>query len=389
LLFICLLTTALHAELLTSPSWGFTLDLPEGFELIDKTGNQRFLFSSAIAPVQLIVSVYPASRYESPQKALEDVGKQLKAEIRIGKLLWREQDAAVGQLTFPAPDAELSAQQNYQGWMEALSLPNRQGTLVLIAYTTAAHTAEYENLIISTLDGVLTDRGSRFETGPMTAFVWPPAGDKDYPITIGGKKLTVTLDAEDGEANQFVVDREFEVLKLYLGSNKWREAWQRYYRAIHRDAYKRLQRAAFTIFNTLWYGENPVTTNEELTAALLQWTQGFTYTRTLEGSDFIAVPDVLTDGNGDCDSRALLLGILLNQMNLNTTLFISPEYSHALAGFAIEGAGARMETDISGTITGTGREGYLIGETTAPVPPGQVAQDMADPGKWFAVTFPQ
>jgi hypothetical protein len=83
------------------------------------------------------------------------------------------------------------------------------------------------------------------------------------------------------------------------------------------------------------------------------------------------------------------LGILLNQMNLDTTLFISPEYSHALAGFDIEGMGARMKTDLSGAIVGTGSEGYLIGETTAPVPPGQIAEDMADPGKWFAVIFPQ
>ncbi|MDR1747538.1 MAG: hypothetical protein LBR47_00585 [Spirochaetaceae bacterium] len=379
----------LQAEIMTSPTWGYTLDMPEGFELIDKTGNERFLFSSTVVPVQLIVSVYPPSRYGSAEQALEDMREQLSAEARIAGFRWREQGAAIGQLTFPVPGNKPETRQKYQGWMEAVELPGKQGILILIAYTTEEQAGEYEHFIISTLDAVYTDRGSRFETGPMTAFVWPAAGEQSYPLTIRGKTVTVTLDADDGEANQFVVDREFEVLKLYLGSKHWRTAWQRYYRAIYRDAYKRLERAGFDIFNALCYGENPVTGDEELTAALLEWTQGFTYTRVPEGSDFISLPRVLTESTGDCDSRALLLAILLNQMNLDTVLFISPEYSHALAGFAIEGSGARMETDLSGAVTGTGRDGYLVGETTANVPPGQVAQDMADPGKWFAVIFPQ
>ena len=57
---------------------------------------------------------------------------------------------------------------------------------------------------------------------------------------------------------------------------------------------------------------------------------------------------------------------------------VSPTQKHAVAAVDCTGDGARFKH---------GRKRYLIAETTAKVPLGQIAQDMADPSLWFAVDW--
>ena len=69
----------------------------------------------------------------------------------------------------------------------------------------------------------------------------------------------------------------------------------------------------------------------EVITELLSWTQGFTYERNFAGSDFTNLPKAFATESGDCDSRALLLVIMLNQLGIDAILLVSPEYSHAVA----------------------------------------------------------
>ena len=151
---------------------------------------------------------------------------------------------------------------------------------------------------------------------------------------------------------------------------------------IYRDAYKRLEKAAFTLYNVL---ESEVRAENEGTQAdraralaqkLLSWTQTLPYERERTASDFTGLIDTLQGSGSDCDSRALLLAVLMAHMNYNTMLFISPQFSHAFFGIDIAGTGARLEQD------GTN---YLLGETTARVDIGLVPQDMSDSTKWFGI----
>jgi len=141
---------------------------------------------------------------------------------------------------------------------------------------------------------------------------------------------------------------------------------------IARDGWSRLAKASFNI------GTRLPADSAELSARLLAWTQSFSYERKLDGSDFISLPGAFASRTGDCDSRALLLVTVLNELGVDAILLVSPEYSHALAAIDCPGKGARYAF---------GGKEYLIADTTAKVDIGLIAGDMADPSKWFAVSF--
>jgi hypothetical protein len=182
----------------------------------------------------------------------------------------------------------------------------------------------------------------------------------------------VPFNSVDQDANQAIVNREFSLLTAYLNTPLVYPAWNRYYRMIYRDAWKRIERAAFVMESCL------PDTAEGKTAAILSWTQEFTYERDRDGADFMNIPQAFMTRTGDCDSRALLMVLLLKQMGVDAILLVSPEFSHALAAVDCPGTGARFSYE--------GKD-YLIADTTAKVAPGRIASDMADPDKWFAVSF--
>ena len=209
---------------------------------------------------------------------------------------------------------------------------------------------------------------------------WYTEVEGNYPaeLTEKGKTIAGTPNvAEDAEAAEGLIEREYKVLCHYQQSELWQEAWQRYYRMIFRDSFNRLQRASFDIYNAL----APYCTDEtDLAQKLLTWTQGFSYERKQTASDFANLPSMLLGGGSDCDSRAMLLGVLLKNMNMETVMFVSAEFSHALAGFVSTHPGHSFTV---------GDKEFLMGETTAAgVTWGMIAKDMDDQGKWITVEFP-
>ena len=176
---------------------------------------------------------------------------------------------------------------------------------------------------------------------------------------------------------------EYEILKLYANNEKWKEAWIRYYKTIYRDSYSRLSKAAFDINSALYpiaRKKNPNEPENALNEILLNWVQNFEYKRGDEKStDFTSVFDSLAGVGSDCDSRSMLMCILLKQNGINTTLFISREYSHAVYGAELNAEGAKTEV--------SGKE-YLLGETTVKnLKPGLIAQEQNDTEKWIPVSF--
>ena len=83
----------------------------------------------------------------------------------------------------------------------------------------------------------------------------------------------------------------------------------------------------------------------ELTRMLLSWVQDFQYNRRQNSSDFNDLASVLQDKGSDCDSRSLLLCVLMEHYGIKSELFISREYSHAICGFDLPGKGARIKVD--------------------------------------------
>ncbi|MCF6336113.1 MAG: hypothetical protein L3J12_10260, partial [Spirochaetales bacterium] len=63
---------------------------------------------------------------------------------------------------------------------------------------------------------------------------------------------------------------------------------------------------------------------------------------------------------------------------IDSILMVSSEYSHSLAGVAVEGPGAHFRYE------GTD---YLVAETTDNVSIGLIDRNMSDPSKWMGIKF--
>jgi hypothetical protein len=190
-------------------------------------------------------------------------------------------------------------------------------------------------------------------------------------------QLEAYICENDPQAAQALVDREFEALKRQADSPRWQRAWTRFYRAVYRDSYSRLSEVAFAL-ERFW--AQPATTGGAtgLATQALAWVQSFAYERNFLGSDFVNPVNAALEGRGDCDSRAMLWAIILEQANIPAAIMVSAHYGHAMGLVDLEGTGARFEW--------AGRQ-WLVAETTATTALGLIGQNVSDPAYWLGIVF--
>ena len=369
-----LLGYPLKAELITNPAFGYTLDLPEGFRPVPSRTDSRYVYQHTIIPVGLQIALYPYKQFNTVEAAAAHIVSQLNAQKKTIRFLMQGNPALTAHLQF------VQQNQKQAGWLLIMPLAEQKGWLVALTTTQEEKAREYEPLMISSLDAVFTGRQSFFEPGPMIQAVYPKEGTVKKSIRFNKKTISVYFDRSDSEANQAVIDREFALLTRYLNSPLQEKAWKRYYRMIYRDSLSRCRHLALMLEKELIEvsGAGKLPAAEKIAAAVIDWMQDFTYTRDPSGADFLNIPAVCTDQSGDCDSRALLAAVILQHFNIGSVLMIAPDQKHAVAAIDCAGEGARF--------THNGKR-YLIAETTAKVPLGQIAADLADPDLWFAVDW--
>jgi len=380
------------AEELYSPTWGFYLDLPEGFEYATGDGKNRFSFMDADSGVSVDIVAYAAGRYESPEVLANDVVKRLLAEAETALFDYRGRRAAITQLAFSSQNGPV------EGWALALELgglelaAGKRPILLALAYGPAPSgddpaSSNSEQILFSALDSIAASPEDRLGPGPVSVFSWPPSERRTVNLQVAGITTQATIDTDDAVAAKALVDREFKVLVDYNDSPKWKEAWSRFYRTIWRDAYSRLADISFAVERAISLravatkspGSDGAASQRVLAEGILEWVQGFKYERDLLGSDFVDLPSTATETRGDCDSRALLMAIILQHANTDAILMVSREYGHAMAAVATEGSGARFSH---------GGTQWIVAETTAKVGLGMIGQNVSDPQKWLAIDFP-
>ncbi|MFC2289549.1 MAG: hypothetical protein ACFNKF_07970 [Treponema lecithinolyticum] len=379
-IFLIVCATA-HTEQLHSPTWGYYIDIVEGFELSNKHGKENYQFAHSLFPATLVIQSWEKGRYKNAEQALQTSLQKLKAAGDVQKIQWRSNECALSLF-----DMQLAGVP-CRGWAACAPLETNKGLTMILCYCPSQNFESLQQLIVSTIDAFSSGASGLHESGIFTSYAYPKQGDKAIALNVGGKKVQTFIDQCDIEASEFLIEREYAVLTAFASSPLWKKAWQRYYRMIYRDSYKRLEKAAFSIHNALIEDKinNTVKNNTKnqsdsdkvLAQTLLSWVQNFPYEREQNSSDFTALPAILTGKASDCDSRALLLAVLMSQMNYKTMMFVSAEYSHALFGIDIPGKGARLEEN---------GIRYLLGETTGKVDIGLVPQDMSDMSKWIAIS---
>jgi hypothetical protein len=372
------------AEALHSPTWGFSLDVPEGYELSGGDGKNRFSFSSQIGAMFDII-VYDSKTYASLTETAEGVQQQLRSLGEISYFDYHGKDAALLEMSVDDPQNDL------RGWIFIVELPDHKAYLAAIAYA-PAETESLQSFHFSAIDSLIPTNADRNTPGPITEFSYP-RGKAKKTLLAGGKHSAIIHEG-DAEAAQALVDREFTVLSSYADSPLWQEAWIRFYRAIYRDSYERLADITFIVERSLFLErqaqDNPSHLNDannedrifdekrSFAEDVLAWVQSFSYERDLMGSDFVNLVSAAVEGRGDCDSRAMLWALILQRNNIPSAMMVSKDYSHAMGLTDIAGTGARFNLQ---------DKNWIVAETTAIVPLGLIGKNVSDPQHWLGISF--
>lgn len=383
LLALLIAGAELFASPFYSPTWGFRLDPPDDFRFSGGDGKNTFSFQGPDGAAFDVAA--HGSRYSSVKALAEDTRRRLKSGGEASYFTYRRKEAALLELRFAAPDGR-----RMSGWCLCVELGGNSGagkaTLLAAAYGPEER-RELQSLYLSLLDSIAPEEGDRLAPGPVTEFSFPRKNK--VKAAIPGTGAEAWIYREDAEAAQSLVDREFAVLRRYENSPLWKEAWTRFYRAVYRDSFERLEDAAF-VLERFWNVPAPGNAEsagnadgaDNADAALAQkalsWVQSFKYERNLEGSDFVNLVSAAFEGRGDCDSRALLWALTLNQADIPAAIMVSREYGHAMGLADIAGMGARFET---------GGRKWLVAETTAPVTLGLIRKDISAVSGWLGIVF--
>lgn len=371
---------SIFSEEVTDEDFGWSLDVPEGYSIIDSTPDgMSVLFQHDRLPVSLVMKMYPHQIYNTPETALRGSLQRLKATTEgIDSFTWRYTDCSICTFSTKALSAKGSC-----GWAVSVNLPEKETILTLLCYADADKADDVQQFIISTVNSLAIDRGSLFSPGIITTYAFPCTEEKKIELNIKGKTISSTVKTEDSEAAQYVVDCEWAVLKFYAGNEKWKEAWTRYYKLIFRDSYNRLSKVAFDISNVFMPEAikiNKKEPNVVINEILLDWVQNFNYDKIDNSADYCNVIDVISGCTSDCDSRSMVMCCIMEQLGTKAQLFISNEYKHAVYGLDLDIQGAKIEVE---------GKWYLLNETTAQdVKPGLIARDFSETEKWIPVVLP-
>ena len=371
------LTNYSFSEQITDRDFGFSLDIPEGFEIADYTEDgMSYIFSHPNIPVTLVMKIAYEPDVSSSVDVLKNNLNKLSAKGDTASFQWIESLCGISNFSMTLDD-------NYFGWAVAAPVQIQDYYVLLLCYAPQSQKG-CEQFIISTINSLCIDNEKRNSPGIITSYAFPAEGRKVLSLNISDKQIKTSIDKIDEEAAKFVIDLEYSVLNLYANHKMWKEAWQRYYRMIYRDNAGRIQQAAQDIYNSLYPDLKKTYAADadiKYAQALLSWVQNFSYERaqSKKESDFTSLPASISGKGSDCDSRSMLISALLNYTGIDTAILISREYTHAVAVTDIPAPGQTYTME-------NGRE-YLFGETTARVTWGMIAKDQADRTKWIPVTF--
>jgi len=355
---------SLPASPLHSTTWGFRLDLPEGYEYKEGNNQDRYSFQGPNGAMFDIV-VYNGV-YQGVEQMANDIGRRLGSSGETALFEYEGKTAVLMDLHF----------RNFSGWGLCLELAKNSAAarapfMCALAYSPSSG-ADMDLYHVSALDSIAPSDLEARRPGPVMEFSFPRGDAIEIPIR--GTELSALIRENDAEAAQALVDREFALLRQYESAPGWQQAWIRFYRAIFRDSWDRVAAAVFRLERE-W---NSGLDERVFAEKALAFVQGFNYERNLEGSDFVNLVTAISEGRGDCDSRSMLWAMILEQADIPAAMMVSRDYSHAMGLADVPGGGARFET---------GGKKWLVAETTDKVGIGLISADKSDIASWLGVIF--
>jgi hypothetical protein len=385
------LGSALPAQtVFRNPDYGYIVDIPAGWELLDGSQTELVSFSDPQRVAVFQVAAFPGNEFATVEEINRFIAEQFGAEGDWVPFRYGGDPAVFADYRFDTGAFTV------RGYMVFLN--GGEFDFAVMTYVPEEYYEEYHDFALSALDSFSVDTRSRLTPGPVSRFFSEDLEAAAASTGSGGSSPTLTLpmgtefelpptissnDLQD--AHQVMIEREARVLSTYApveGATprpdpdtppEWVTAWRRYFRMIYRDSFEKLAPVAEALFVDL---AGAGVMRDEMPARILEWLQSAEYQRTRSLSDLLNPSSCLVQFAGDCDSLGITYAILLHHLGFDAILMASVEYAHAMVGVDIPGDGARFPFE--------GRE-WLVAELTEEAGIGRIAQEMSDIGGWIGV----
>ena len=118
--------TSLFSEIITSEKFTYSIDFPEGYEILDMEEDETtVIFKNKYLNAHALIRVWPDSKFKSATEALKDTLSRLKADADYSEAIWRRQKCSISSFksTLLLPD------ENAQGWGDCIPLPQKNLTV--------------------------------------------------------------------------------------------------------------------------------------------------------------------------------------------------------------------------------------------------------------------
>ena len=364
----------LHAEEHASER-GYYVDLPEGFKLVDGDGKSRYAFVDPLEGMEFDLFLYEPGRFPTAAAIADTIAAKLGSKGEREDYSYEGRKAVFQELGFSMGGAAKKGYAVAIAGRAAVGANKAEPSYALLAYSDATGFDAYSDFILSSLDCFSIDLAAKRAPGPVSQYIlaFPATRDSIKQVKFGATTLDQPWSAEEATQVEETAGREFRVLQAYTDeASLWQEAWARCYRMIYRESARRMDQLVAAI--------DPLLPDDPTDAArtLLKWVQDFHYERDTNGIDFVDPLTAATEGRGDCDSRAMVMALILERRGIQTILMLSRDYSHAMAGIDVPGGGQRFNF--------AGKD-WLVAETTAHAGLGMISADQADWKKWLGVSL--
>jgi hypothetical protein len=348
-------------------SFGYYLDIPEGWQLADAENPALISFAAPGQQAVFQTAVLQKQNFASVREAAASYKAQIKAQGDEVVFTYQGNDAVIGNYSFKPGNFTA------RGWF--VFIAGAEYYVVLSAFCENSRYEAQFDALLSCIDSFAPAEEDRLYPGPVSQFYlnFPPERDGSAKLQFGGESFSFAVTKDEVDANTALIEREARILDSADGKIR-NKAWERYYRIIFRDSYMRLAPLTDALKPVL----EKTAKGNALPAALLSWFQGFSYSRTGTFSDFQSPLDCVLSSTGDCDSLGMAYIIILRQLGYDAILLVSEKYAHAMAAVDIAGEGARF--------TFEGKR-YLVAELTDKVAIGRINQNTADPAFWLPVAL--
>ncbi|MCX7788700.1 MAG: hypothetical protein N2442_13505 [Spirochaetes bacterium] len=358
------------AESVLVSAFGYTVDLPPGWSVLDAKDPNLISFSDQSRKAVFQIAVFPKDSFSTAHEILQFAKDTFKTRGDAASFLFNGRTASFADYMF------LAGKYKARGYF--VGIQGESLNYLLIAFASEPAYDEYHDVLLSLLDSFSPGEESRRAPGPISQFYreFPDPQPVQKEIRLQSTTIPLEIGSGEIEANSVVIEREARILTRYTQNpTLFPEAWKRYYQVVYRDTYLRLKPLADTLLTHLL---KKGASRNQLPAILLSWIQGFSYSRKSTLSDLASPLEVAVTASGDCDARALLYVAILRHWGFDSILLVSHTYQHALAAVDQPGQGARFLFE---------GKGYLVAELTDTVPLGLINKKMADPSQWIAIPF--